>query len=180
MSDQTRMWHEMNQKERLDATAVLTDKGLSCRAIAEALGTTRGTIAGTWRRHPDLFKRDDKDWQQAQLAAQARGLAKKRHTPITLAAIAEVVDLSEGMTMIVESDQIDEREPRTIVTVRDGECRWMLPRVIKGTPVHELFVCGAPVDPAGGAWCTEHRKRVMAPPDTRRLPLKAILRGVKL
>lgn len=142
-------------KEAIDILIAHRDAGLTSGQIATLLGISRNAVMGKLNR--------------LGLVGGDPSKPKKKNKPIKSpepVIIVEVEPEPEVIEAPVES--ILDGSPRTILTIRNGECKWPLGASMD----RPRFFCGEPC--LGRVYCEHHSKISFQPPKPRQIQERRI------
>jgi hypothetical protein len=160
-----------------DAVLALKAEGKSHSEVADALGISRSAVAGYVNRHREKSA-------PAEVRAEARKIrnikrqvkrAENRERPPVTLKGAPRLPPPPPRPLVPPTLPEPVTEGVSILHVRFGQCRWVLPRKHEGLAVF----CGEPTL-TGKSWCAHHNARMFqAPPPpakSAKKPLRRIAR----
>lgn len=138
-------WHKLTTEQRLYAIRQAHEPGLSLAQIGAKIGTTKGSIVGYYKRHPDLHKTHPLNKPNTPKARTSDRKPRRvyqnpkpRSTPPIIAEPITVYDP-------------DITTGRPITMMHKNMCRWPVNDAER--PDEHLF-CGSP----GFPYCEAHSK----------------------
>jgi hypothetical protein len=166
----------MNVRPNLrDAVLALKAEGKNYSQIADALGISRSAVAGYLNRHRERMAPPEVRAEKRQVRNIKRNIKRAENRERKPQVLRGAPRPPEAPPAPPVPPTLPEpvTDGVSILHVRFGQCRWVLPRKHEGLAVF----CGEPTL-TGKSWCAHHNARMFqaAPVVVKKRPLRRITR----